>query len=424
MKLDTLLKQDAIIDLSFFNFSNAVTAAYFATPNLEILRVNKNFKNFFPVLNNVDHVFFPSVLKQLGVPKKQIDSFQSILEKEGRVIIPRIEIEINGEIKIFSLLSAHTKNQDFPYLNGVQGQFVDRTIEHQLRKEKEDLLDQKLKDQQTIEEKSKKLENIANRLSKYLTPQLYKSIFQSEENNSAEIKHTRKNLSIFFSDIVSFTDISDQLEPEKLAEIINSYLSEMTNIAISCDVAIDKFIGDAILAARGQFDSDGERNDALNVIEMAIQMKFRIKEMQPYWIKLGLKDGLHVRMGISTGYCTVGNFGSNQKLEFTALGNPINLASRLQSKAPSNEILISDITYNLVKDEVNCEYFDEFTPKGFTRPVKIFRVIDFKSESHNNKRKIFSHKGNFVDVNIFDTSDIDAAIDELKNIQENFKKEK
>ena len=198
----------------------------------------------------------------------------------------------------------------------------------------------------------------------------------------------------------------------------------MTNIAISCDVAIDKFIGDAILAARGQFDSDGERNDALNVIEMAIQMKLRIKEMQSYWIKLGLKDGLHVRMGISTGYCTVGNFGSNQKLEFTALGNPINLASRLQSKSPSDEILISDVTYNLVKDEVNCEYFDEFTPKGFTRPVKIFRVIDFKSESHNNKRKIFSHKGNFVDVNIFDTSDIDAAIDELKNIQENFKKEK
>ena len=94
-----------------------------------------------------------------------------------------------------------------------------------------------MKDQEIIEEKSEKLENIANRLAKYLSPQVYKSIFTNEETNTTE--HSRKNLTVFFSDIERFTDLSDTLEPEKLARIINNYLSEMTTIAIECGGTID-----------------------------------------------------------------------------------------------------------------------------------------------------------------------------------------
>lgn len=420
MDIENFIKKEALIDLSFFNFSNAVTAAYFASSELEVLRTNNNFHKFFPLLKDVRNAFFPSILEQLGVPNSQIDQFQNNLRDNGFVIIPRIEITTNGENKVFSLLSAITKSSDFSFLNGVQGQFVDRTIESKLRQEKEQLLDQKLKDQEIIEEKSQKLENIANRLAKYLSPQVYKSIFADEVTSSAE--HNRKNLTVFFSDIERFTDLSDTLEPEKLAGVINSYLSEMTTIAIECGGTIDKFIGDAVMVFFGDPETDGEEQDALNCVEMALRMKARVEELKQHWTKMGVKNGLNVRMGIATGFCTVGNFGSNQRLDYTALGSPVNLSARLQGLAPTNEILISENTYELISQRVEASHFDDILPKGFSRPVPVYKVLDFISESHRNARKKFSHRGDRVEVSIIDTSDIRAAIEELKVVQEEFDK--
>lgn len=417
MKLEEFIKRESVLDLSFFNFSNAITAAYFASNELEVLRVNNNFKRFFPVLENVTNVLFTSVLEQLGVESHLIDEFESGLKKDGKVLIPRIELNIEGKEKVYSLLSAVTTNQDFSFLNGIQGQFVDRTIEHKLRAEKEDLLDQKLRDQAIIEEKSMHLENIANRLAKYLSPQVYKSIFTEEE---ASTTHKRKNLTVFFSDIVNFTDLSDTLEPEKLAQIINNYLSEMTTIALECGGTIDKFIGDAVMVFFGDPESLGEEEDALNCIEMALRMKARVEELREYWVRNGVKGGLDIRVGIATGHCTVGNFGSNQRMDYTALGGPVNISARLESKAPKNEILISDATHNLIKGKVETNYFDEIKLKGFARPIGIHLVKDFKSDNHKNERKTYSHRGKHIDIDVFDVSDIRSAIEELKAVSTKF----
>jgi class 3 adenylate cyclase len=417
MKLEEFIKRESVLDLSFFNFANAITAAYFASNELEVLRVNNNFKKFFPVLENVTNVLFTSVLEQLGVESHLIDEFENGLKKDGRVLIPRIELNIEGEEKVYSLLSAVTTNQDFSFLNGIQGQFVDRTIEHKLRAEKEDLLDQKLRDQAIIEEKSMHLENIANRLAKYLSPQVYKSIFKEEE---ASTTHKRKNLTVFFSDIVNFTDLSDTLEPEKLAQIINNYLSEMTTIALECGGTIDKFIGDAVMVFFGDPESLGEEEDALNCVEMALRMKARVEELREYWERNGVKGGLDIRVGIATGHCTVGNFGSNQRMDYTALGGPVNISARLESKAPKNEILISDATHNLIKGKVETNYFDEIKLKGFARPIGIHLVKDFKSDNHKNERKTYSHRGKHIDIDVFDVSDIRSAIEELKAVSTKF----
>ena len=417
MKLEEFIKRESVLDLSFFNFANAITAAYFASNELEVLRVNNNFKRFFPVLENVTNVLFTSVLEQLGVESHLIDEFESGLKKDGKVLIPRIELNIEGKEKVYSLLSAVTTNQDFSFLNGIQGQFVDRTIEHKLRAEKEDLLDQKLRDQAIIEEKSMHLENIANRLAKYLSPQVYKSIFTEEE---ASTTHKRKNLTVFFSDIVNFTDLSDTLEPEKLAQIINNYLSEMTTIALECGGTIDKFIGDAVMVFFGDPESLGEEKDALNCIEMALRMKARVEELREYWVRNGVKGGLDIRAGIATGHCTVGNFGSNQRMDYTALGGPVNISARLESKAPKNEILISDATHNLIKGKVETNYFDEIKLKGFARPIGIHLVKDFKSDNHKNERKTYSHRGKHIDIDVFDVSDIRSAIEELKAVSTKF----
>ena len=95
MNLEELFNQNNIIELSFFNFRNAITAAYFANRDLEIRRVNKNFKKFFPILGNVSNAYFPDVLEQLGLPSRQIDEFVTGLNENGSILIPQIEIEID-----------------------------------------------------------------------------------------------------------------------------------------------------------------------------------------------------------------------------------------------------------------------------------------------------------------------------------------
>ena len=421
MNVQDFFNQEKVIDLSLFNFENAITAAYYANDKLEVQKVNKNFVNFFPVLGNITNVYFPDVLEQLGVPEEQISQFQSELDKNGKVLIPQILINIDGEERIFSLLSAKTKSENFDYLNGVQGQFVDRTAEWELRKEREQLYEQSKIDNQIIEEKSAQLENLATRLAKYLSPQIYKSIF--EEKQEVKSVHSRKNLTIFFSDIIQFTDLTDTMEPEKLAKVINSYLSEMTTIAVKSGGTIDKFIGDAIMVFFGDPETEGEVQDALKCVEMAILMRQRVEELQKHWKKMGVINGLGIRMGISTGFCTVGNFGSDLRLDYTVLGSPVNLAARLQSAAERNGILIDENTNNLINDVVQTEKNNTITPKGFVRPIDTFILKDFKSQSHKDQRKMLSHSGERIEINVIDSSDIRAAIEELKNIQEKFEKE-
>lgn len=423
MKVEDLFNQSNIVDLSFFNFRNAITAAYYANRSFEILKVNKNFLRFFPVLGNVSNAYFPDVLDQLGVPGAQIDTWVSGIRDHGVVRIPEIHISDNGSSRVYALMSTRTTDDSFSYLNGIQGQFVDRTDEWNLRHEREELLEQKIRDREIIEEKSAQLEHLATRLAKYLSPQLYDSIFSGKQDAGATTK--RKNLTIFFSDIEQFTDLSDTLEPERLTAVINSYLSEMSSIAIKCGGTIDKFIGDAVMVFFGDPESEGEAEDALRAIEMALLMQQRIGELQGHWKKLGLPKPMMVRMGITSGYCTVGNFGSDKRLDYTALGRPVNLASRLEGLADPGSVLISDSTCNLVSEHVSCEPVGEVSPRGFSRPVEVFKVLEFRSAEHRDHllRKRLSHSGDHVEVNVIDSSDIRAAIEELRRIQQEFERQ-
>lgn len=414
MKVTDLFNEKNIIDLSFFNFQNAITAAYFANSNLEILKVNDNFKSFFPLLGDITNVRFPEVLQQLGVSGKQIEEYERGVVNEGSVLIPHIDIQIDGKTRVYSLLSTRTSDESFSYLNGVQGQFVDRTAEWELKREREELLEQKFVDQGIIEEKSKQLENLALRLAKYLSPQVYESIFFERSDTKKSI--SRKNISVFFSDIEKFTDLSDTLEPERLATIINSYLSEMASIAIDYGGTVDKFIGDAVMVFFGDPESSGELEDALKCVDMSLTMIARNAELQKYWKKLGVSNGLNVRMGLATGFCTVGNFGSDQRMDYTVLGSPVNLAARLQALAPQNSLLISESTYELVKDHVECEKYEKITPKGFARPVQVYLVKGFLSEDNRAERRQLSMLKDHVEVNVLDSSNIDIAIKELREI--------
>lgn len=421
MNVERFFNQKSILDLSFFNFSNAITAAYFADSDLKIQRVNDNFRTFFPVLGNIVNASMLDVLEQLGLPGEQIDLFSSELEKNGAVLLPKVQVSVEGQDRIFSLLSARTQDSEFSYLNGVQGQFVDRTDEWSLRREREDLLEQKIRDRELIEKKSQQLEHLANRLAKYLSPQIYSSIFSETEDTSHT--HARKNLTIFFSDIVQFTDLSDTMEPERLALVINSYLSEMTNIALEMGGTIDKFIGDAVLVFFGDPDSEGDVEDALRCVEMAVRMQERVEALQTYWKKNGVANGLRVRMGIATGFCTVGNFGSDQRLEYTVLGSPVNLAARLQGLAEPKSILIDQNTFSLIETHVKVNPKGEFVPRGFSRPISYYELAEYAAAEDRASSTKWSHFGSHVEVNIIDSSDIRSAIEELREIQIKFEKQ-
>ena len=219
---------------------------------------------------------------------------------------------------------------------------------------------------------TKDKERILTKLSKYFSPQVYSSIFTGELD--VNINTNRKSLTVFFSDIKGFTTITEKLEPEILTELITYYLTEMTDIAIEYGGTVDKYIGDAIMIFFGDPNTEGIKKDAVSCVAMALKMRRKVKAIRKKWESFGLTEALDVRMGIHTDVCTVGNFGSQDRLDYTVLGNGVNLASRLETLANPNEILISENTYNVIRNDIRCTYFDEIKVKGKSHPIKTFQV--------------------------------------------------
>jgi adenylate cyclase len=225
-----------------------------------------------------------------------------------------------------------------------------------------------------IGKKNKELETLSNKLSKYLSPQVYNSIFTGQQ----EVKLTsqRKKLTVFFSDIAGFTETTDKMESEDLTHLLNQYLTEMSRIAFEYGATIDKYIGDAIMIFFGDPETRGVKHDALACVQMAIAMQKRLEELKEIWRGSGFEEPLKCRMGISTGYCTVGNFGSEDRMDYTIIGGGVNLASRLEHAAPPGGILISYETYAHVKDEVYCKPRDHVQVRGMAYPVAVYEVVN------------------------------------------------
>ena len=420
LELQDMLKNEAVFNVSFFNFENSITAAYFADRNLNIIRANKNFKALFPDVEKFEGLNMLFLLDKLGLSQDRIDEYSTTLTKKTKVQIPDLKITVQGKVKTYSLLSTYTKNNSFSYLNGVQGQLIDRTAEYELHAQNQELLEKNKESNILLTEKSEKLETIANRLAKYLSPQVYQSIFSDKIIDGETYK--RKNLTVFFSDIASFTDLSDTLEPERLAELINTYLSDMTEIAIRNGGTIDKFIGDAIMVFFGDPESNGEEMDALRCLKMAFEMQEKIKSISRVWqSKKGIPGGLNVRMGIATGYCTVGNFGSNQRLDYTALGSPVNMAARLQTICPLGEVLITQATANILSDKVKSEFFDDFNIKGFSKPVPVYKGIALEDIDEELEAGLV-HQSDSLELYIKKSSDIVDVIRELRELEQEFSK--
>lgn len=215
------------------------------------------------------------------------------------------------------------------------------------------------------------------KLSRYLTPTVWKAINEGREKS---LTTERKRVTVFFSDIQGFSTLSEELEAEALTELLNSYLTEMARIATKHKGTIDKFMGDAVMVIFGDSQSEGLKTDCLRAVSMAIEMRKKMKELQQRWYNQGIKKPLLIRMGINTGFCTVGSFGTSHYMDYTVLGTHVNLASRLESAADPGEILVSHESWSLVKDVVLCRDKGEISVKGFSHPVRVHQVIDFRKD--------------------------------------------
>ena len=414
MEIAKILDSDFLRQISFFNFENAITAAFYTDQNLNLLNANKNFESLFGKGIETKSQNLLTLLANLGVEQKTITDFRTTLDKDGKVLIPQIKIKINDEVRYFSLLSTKTKSAITNSLNGVQGQLIDRTAETILKQENEKLINLNQEAYESLKEKNTKLEKISNRLAKYLSPQIYKNIFEAESEQTNDYK--RKKITVFFSDIKGFTDLSDSLDPDLLAELINDYLSAMTDIALKHGGTIDKFIGDAILVFFGDPESDGLKKDASKCLSMAVAMQNKVTELDRNWREdRGIIEGLKVRMGISTGYCTVGNFGSVQRVDYTVLGSTVNLASRLESICQPREILVAPETKTLLEKEFKFEAQEAVELKGFNKPVVPFQYVDLKKTTSPEILE-----GDVVDIILKQPADIKSILYELKSLQKDY----
>jgi adenylate cyclase len=156
-------------------------------------------------------------------------------------------------------------------------------------------------------------------------------------------------------------------------------LTEITNIALEYGATIDKYIGDAIMVFFGDPESKGVKEDARACVRMAVAMLKRMRELHAElhteWQELGAEKPFHLRIGINTSYVTVGNFGSEDRMDYTIIGSSVNLTKRLQSYAETDGILLGHETYSLVKDEVDAEEQKPIKVKGFAEPIRCYKVL-------------------------------------------------
>ena len=276
----------------------------------------------------------------------------------------------------------------------------------------------------SLDKKNTMLEGLSVKLSKYLSPQIYNSIFTGEQDVSLTTK--RKKLTVFFSDLKDFTKTTEGLQPEDLTGVLNNYFSEMSTIALAHGATIDKFIGDAMMIFFGDPESKGVKEDASACVRMAVEMQRRMEDLQQSWRDSGMENPWEMRIGINTGYCNVGNFGSVDRMDYTIIGGEVNLSARLEGKSDPGGILMSYETYALVKDLIRAEEQKPMTVKGIAREIRPFAVTNIYENLDDERRFIRRETEAMqlaVDLDKLTGEQRTKAIYELEGVLERMKRE-
>ncbi|MCD6110007.1 adenylate/guanylate cyclase domain-containing protein, partial [bacterium] len=223
----------------------------------------------------------------------------------------------------------------------------------------------------------KQRQYVQNAFGKYLSPNVMKEILKNP--HLLHRRGVKKEITIFFSDIVGFTSISELLDPQTLIELINEYLGTMTNIIMKYEGTLDKYVGDAIVAYFGA--PINQVDHAKRACHVALEMRAILPQLHKKWKKEG-KPLLDFRIGINTGIAIVGNVGSEKRFEYTIMGDEVNLGSRLEgaNKEYNTKIMVSEDTYLLVKNYFEFRHLDYLRVKGKREAVRVYELLAHKGQ--------------------------------------------
>ena len=210
-----------------------------------------------------------------------------------------------------------------------------------------------------------------SRLKRYLPPQLVDRILAGREDDPVVAAPRRKELTILFSDIRNFTTLADQLEPEEVGSLVQSYLQEMSAAVFRYDGTLNKFMGDGIMVMFGDRDESDHRVRAL---QAAIEMRDRALALQGR-LHTFLPEEFSIGIGLHSGDAVVGSLGAGRQLDYTAIGSVVNLAARLQGLAKPNEVIASERVYEPLAGRVEVRNERRETMKGFAHPVKVAEIV-------------------------------------------------
>ena len=221
-------------------------------------------------------------------------------------------------------------------------------------------------------EREEKLAQVTTLVSRYVAGQLSRQILSGQIDRIE--RRDRRRLTLVFADICDFSAIADRLEPEEVSELLNAYLSEMATIAESHGGTVDQFVGDGLVVMFGAPTDMPEREQALRAVRMAVAMQNRVAELHADWRSRGFDEEFRVRIGINTGIASVGNFGSRERVTYTAIGRQVALAARLEVACDPGAVLLSHSTWSLVRNDVPCVPRGELSVKGSHVPIKTYEV--------------------------------------------------
>jgi adenylate cyclase len=221
----------------------------------------------------------------------------------------------------------------------------------------------------------------------YVTTSVVNEMLKDPEN--LKLGGAKRDLSVLFSDIRGFTTISEGMTPEDLVHLLNEYLTVMTDIVFKYEGTLDKYMGDALMAIYGA--PLDQHDHAQRACHSAIEMMEGLKKLNEKWIREG-KTPLDIGIGINTGMMMVGNMGSEQLFDYTVLGDAVNLGSRLEgaNKTYRTHVLISEFTYERVKQDFVCMELDSVRVKGKRLPVKIYQLLGKRELPEKQKEAIES----------------------------------
>jgi adenylate cyclase len=207
----------------------------------------------------------------------------------------------------------------------------------------------------------------------FVSPEIVSQLMKTPDILSL---HKRANLTILFSDIRNFTNLSEKLSPDEVVGMLNPYLEVMTKVVHKHGGTVDKYIGDAIVAFYGEPISYNDHT--IRAVRTAIEMRVELNKLRKTWLEEGRFDGVFdIGIGIHTGDVFVGMIGSQQRLNYTVIGDVVNTAARLQDQTKFHAwpILISGQVYDIVKGEIATEFVEERLFKGKQEPVMMYKVL-------------------------------------------------